>query len=133
MRGDSENLMSNRGDPPFIVGLGQGIVAPLLELVASVILSASFKISENLGGSPWYLFAIVAIVVIVDFVRNILLGLSHSEFALGNLIGNIIGIILFYAAISSISQEAATQSILLLVALVGSYIVGVILYFRSGS
>ncbi len=119
-------------DPPVLVGFGQGLVAPLLELIASVLISTSLKTAETINASSsMYMYAITGIVILIDFVRNILLGLSRSEFALGNLIGNIIGIIIFYAAIASISQEAATQSILLTITLGVSYAVGLYLYLKD--
>jgi uncharacterized membrane protein YdjX (TVP38/TMEM64 family) len=78
-------------------------------------------------GSP-NLSGFIVLISIVDFVRNILLGLSASQFALGNLIGNIFGIVLFYGLISSVSSEAANYSLLLTIILAISWGVGAYLW-----
>jgi hypothetical protein len=75
---------------------------------------------------------IAGIIIVIDFARNILIGLSHSQFALGNVVGNILGIIIFFPALSNTSPAVAGHSVLLAIALVASYGIGIYFYFRSG-
>ena len=114
----------------FVSGIVEGMVAPLLELLSSLLFSASLKVSESASGPTWYLGTIVVIVIIADFVRNVLLGVSRSQFALGNIFGNIAGLFIFFGVINSISKEAASESLLLTIALIASYGLGVYIYWR---
>ena len=116
----------------FGAGLGQGIVAPLFELIGSIMISASLKAAESVEGTSGYITSMIVIVTLADFARNILLGFSRTQFALGNLVGNIIGLILFFGAISSISQDAAAESLLLAIALIVSYALGLYIYWKRG-
>lgn len=117
--------------PPIIAGFVEGLLAPVSELIAAVLLTAGFQISQTTGGSSSFLALGAAIFLAIDFIRNIALGLSHSQFAIGSVAGNIFGIWIFYTAVASISQDAATESLLLTLALVISFIVGLVLLAHS--
>jgi hypothetical protein len=112
--------------PPIVAGFIEGLLAPLSELLIGIIITALNAVNSAMG-SP-NLSGFIALISIVDFVRNILLGLSASQFALGNLIGNIFGIVLFYGLISSVSSEAANYSMLLTIILAISWGVGAYLW-----
>jgi hypothetical protein len=112
--------------PPIVAGFIEGLLAPLVELVSGVMVTALNAVGSAMGSTN--LSGFVALISIADFVRNILLGLSASQFALGNLIGNILGIVLFYGSINSVSSEAANYSLLLAVILTISWVVGACLW-----
>lgn len=120
--------MSNSDAPPIVAGFFEGLFAPVLEVIFDVILTAFSKVSSTTGA--WIvLFAVLLFVM--DIVRNVLLGLKHNQFAIGNLAGNICGLFLFYGTISSISSEAANNSILLTAILASSLVIGIIIYVRG--
>jgi hypothetical protein len=119
--------MSSSDYPPIVAGFVEGLLAPIFELVFCVLVTALNAVSSATGSPNLALF--VALLSIMDIVRNIALGLSHSQFAIGNAVGNVFGLFLFYGAISSVSNEAANNSLLLTVILVVSLVIGIVITF----
>ena len=74
-----------------------------------------------------YLALIFTIIVTVDILRNIISSLSHTQFAVGNVIGNIFGLFVFYGAISVVSPESANSSLFWTIVMFVSLIVGILL------
>lgn len=123
--------MSENRTPPIIAGFIEGLMLPVVELMLTVLFLAGIKVVETANEDSSFLILTFIILGIADFARNILIGISTNQFATGSFIGNVFGLILFYSAISSVSQEAATQSVLLTIVLGISLGVGVYLrYFR---
>jgi hypothetical protein len=112
--------------PAFIAGFVEGLLAPVFELVVVVILSAFAQAGQGLstGAPPFYLF--LALLFIIDLVRSVAIGLSHSEFAVGNVIGNVFGIYIFYSSLSTVSAQAANDSLIFTVAMVVSFVLGLV-------
>lgn len=117
--------MSKNEYPPIVAGFIEGLLAPVFELIIDVFITALNSVSSATGAPNFLWF--IALFSIIDIVRNIIVCLSHSQFAIGNVIGNILGIVLFYGAISSVSQEAANSSLLLTIILTVSLIIGIVL------
>jgi hypothetical protein len=109
--------------PPIIEGFTEGLFAPLFELIVDVFVTALNSISSATGASSMVWF--IALFSIMDVLRNAVVCYFHSQFAIGNVFGNILGILLFYGAIKTVSPEAATSSLLLTIILVISLIIGI--------
>jgi hypothetical protein len=109
--------------PPIVLGFAEGLIAPVVELVIGVWVTALTAIGSAMGTPN--VTGFIALFSIVDVLRNIIACLLHTQFAIGNVIGNIFGIFLFYGSISSLSSEAANSSLLLTIILTISLIVGV--------
>ncbi len=117
--------------PPIILGFIEGLMAPILEVLIVMLLLVGSLIQQATNVNSPNIPLMASIFLIVDFVRNIIIGLSRSQFAVGNAIGNFLGLWLFLGVIGSVSPEAATNSILLAVALFFSLGISVYLYIRN--
>jgi hypothetical protein len=122
--------MSNR-TPAFIVGFGEGLFAPIVELLVGVLIGATLLVSDtvssatgaaNISNNIALTFTIIASV---DILRNIIISFSHSQFAVGNIAGNICGLFLFYGSISVISPESVNSSIFWTIIMLISLIIGI--------
>ena len=118
-------MEDDNGIMQFIGGAVEGFLAPIVELVSWALVTATNQISSLLGATNYsWLFVVISVI---DLGRNIVLSLANPKIALGNVIGSIIGIIVFFGAINAISQEAANSSVTLLIVLVISWIIGIII------
>jgi hypothetical protein len=122
--------MSNR-TPAIIVGFGEGFFAPIVELLVGVLIGATLLVSDtvssatgaaNISNNIALTFTIIASV---DILRNIIISFSHSQFAVGNIAGNICGLFLFYGSISVISPESVNSSIFWTIIMLISLIIGI--------
>lgn len=104
----------NNKEPPIIAGFIEGLLAPVFELLFCVVITALNAVSSTMG-SP-NLLGFVALLSIIDVVRNIGLGLSKSQFATGHLIGSIFGILLFFFLKTSTVKTIAVKNAALAVA-----------------
>jgi hypothetical protein len=111
--------------PPIVAGFIEGLFAPVVELVVGVIITSLTAASSAMGALN--MTGLIALISIVDILRNILSCLLHTQFAIGNVMGNIFGIVFFYGAISYVSSEAANSSLLLTIILAISLLVGVVI------
>jgi hypothetical protein len=118
-------------NPPIFLGFSEGLLMPITELISVTIISSFTLVSHGIGISSFEFSLLLVGLVIFDFARNIAIGLTHSQFATGNAIGAIFGIAIFYSSINLISPEAATDSLLLTVALVVSLAIGMIVAIRT--
>lgn len=116
--------------PPIIGGFIVGLLAPVFELIGSLMWSAFRSAAPDIWGTGILLSGAV-IIVVVDLFRNVIIGLSRSEFAVGNVFGSIIGLILFGGVIFQDSGEAFFESVLLTLALTGSFVLSLYLTFFS--
>jgi hypothetical protein len=112
----------NSDSPPIVAGFIEGLFAPVFELIFAVFATALNSVSTVTGAPNMGLF--FAVFGILDLTRSVLACLAHTQFAIGNVIGNFFGIWLFYGAIKDVSQEAANSSFLLTVILAISLIIG---------
>lgn len=118
--------MSRGNDyPPIVAGFIEGSFAPVVELVVGVMITSLTAVSSAMGAPN--MVGLIALVSIVDILRNTLSRLLHTQFAMENVIGNIFGIVFFYSAIGYVSPEAANSSLLLTMILAISLLVGVII------
>ena len=115
--------MSSANYPPIVGGFIEGLLAPFIELIIVVFATAVNSISSASGAINMLWF--FALFSIIDLLRNVLLCWLFTQFAKGNVIGNILGIFLFYEAINSVSPEAANYSLALTIILTFSLITGV--------
>lgn len=124
--------LSNR-PPAIIAGFTEGLFAPVVELVVGFMIGAVLLVSDTMSsatGTPNMsnsLNLVFIVISIVDILRNIFVSLSHSQFALGNVAGNVVGLFIFYGAISTVSPESANSSLLWTIVLLISLIVGIAL------
>jgi hypothetical protein len=119
-------LMSNgTNTPPIIAGFIEGLLAPVVELIIAVMVTALNAVNSATGSPDitWF----IALFSIMEILRSIFACILHTEFAIGNVIGNVFGIIIFYGAVSTISSEAANSSLLLTIILIISLILGIFL------
>lgn len=123
----------SRKPPAIITGFTEGLLAPVVELIMGFMVGAMLLVSDavsSIAGMPNpsnSLNLIFTAIVLVDFLRNILVSLSHNQFAIGNVAGNIFGLFLFYGAIASVSPESANSSLIWTIAMLFSLIVGIAL------
>lgn len=120
-------LRKGQSYPPIIAGFLEGLVAPVVELVVVSIISAFIRAANSINAPSTPLWLLLVGFLLVDYVRNVIVGLVGGSFAIGSLAGNILGLILFYNVVSVVSQEAATDSLLLTIALGGSLVLGAVL------
>ena len=122
--------MSNR-TPAMFAGFVEGLFAPVIELVVGVLISATLFISDAMSsasGTPSMSNNIAlafTLIATVDIIRNLIISYTHSQFALGNIIGNICGLFLFYGAINAVSPESANSSLLWTIVMLASLILGI--------
>ncbi|MCL4435315.1 MAG: hypothetical protein M1503_05510 [Thaumarchaeota archaeon] len=121
-----------RQDSIFIAGLVQGLSLPTIEMLVAVLASAGTLVF--FGGSvdsSSTLLLTFAVLLGLDVIRNVVIGLSHSRFSKGNIVGNVFGLGLFYLAVSAITSHVAAMSLLFTGLLAVSFAVGLIVYARS--
>jgi len=111
------------GYPRIVSGFIEGLLSPVLELIFGVFVTALNSISSSAAASSMVGF--IALFSVMDVLRNVLACYFHSQFAIGNVLGNVLGILLFYGAIKTISPEAATSSLPLTIILIISLIMGI--------
>lgn len=121
-----ENRYRNN-TPLFIVGLGEGLVAPIVELLISGLVTAINAISSATGIPSFTWF--IALFLLIDLARNILGCLWHTQYAIGHIIGSIFGIILCYGTVSLVNKEIANSSLLTTAILTISLAIGVVIAF----
>ncbi len=131
MRGSS---ITRRSTPsPFIAGFAEGFFSPVLELVFGILIGAALTVGEEASSATGTLnplpnFTLIFTVVsVIDIIRNIGSSLAHSSLAMGNVVGNIFGLFIFYGAISAVSQESATSSVFWTAIMAISLVAGIIL------
>jgi|SRR3989304_965193 len=118
--------------PVFIAGLVQGVSLPVIEMLVAILASAGTLVVFSSTVNPSLtLLLTFAVLLGLDLTRNITIGLSHSRFAKGNIIGNIFGLVLFYAAINTIAPHAAALSLLFTGVLAMSFAIGLAIYTHS--
>jgi len=116
--------MSGRNNyPPVVGGFIEGLLAPIIELVIDVFVTGLNSISSAAGAANVFWF--IVLFSIIDLLRNVIACSLHTQFAIGNIFGNIFGIFLFYEAIGAVSSEAANYSLPLTIILAISLITGV--------
>jgi hypothetical protein len=106
-------------------GFFEGLFAPLGELMISLAFTIGFTTIESTGGDPWMLVLFMIVLGAVDVLRNIIIGLRHSAFTVGHIIGSVFGLMIFLAALASISADASAYSLALTIILIVSFCVGV--------
>lgn len=125
--------MSSNRTPAIFVGFGEGFLAPIVELVVGVLIGATLLVSETVSSAtgtaniPNNIGLTFTIIASVDIIRNIIISFSHSQFAIGNIAGNICGLFLFYGSISVVSPESANSSVFWTIIMLISLIIGVFL------
>ena len=107
----------------IVSGFIEGLLAPVLELIFGVLVTALNSISPATGASSMVWF--IALFAIIDILRNVVACYFRAKFALGNVFGDILGILLLYWAIKKVSPEASTSSLPLTIILIISLIMGV--------
>jgi flagellar biosynthesis protein FliR len=120
-------LFEQRGrgkTPLIIVGFGEGLVGPVVELMISGLITAVVAVSSATGAPnmTWF-FGLFATA---DLVRNIVGCILHTQYAIGHVAGSIFGIAICYGGISLINKEVADSSLLTVVILTVSLVIGII-------
>ncbi len=124
--------LSRQEYPLFIAGLVQGVSLPVIEMLVAVLASAGTQVFFRSTIDPSLTLQLtVAVLLALDLSRNIVIGLSHSRFAKGNIIGNTFGLGLFYATIHAITPAAAAMSLLFTGVLAISFAIGLVMYTRA--
>ncbi len=122
--------MSNQ--TPILAGFVEGLFAPVIELVVGVMIGAVLFVSDTMSsvaGTPSMSNTIAltfTLIAIVDIIRNIVVSFLHSQFAIGNVAGNILGLFIFYSAISTVSPESANSSVFWTAIMLVSLIIGIV-------
>ncbi|MGA2681855.1 MAG: hypothetical protein ABSF44_08660 [Candidatus Bathyarchaeia archaeon] len=116
--------------PPIVIGFAEGLLAPIFELVISILVASAIAINSATG-SP-NLTWVISLFFLMDFARNVISCLLHTQYAIGHVAGSIFGIILFYGAISFVSREVANSSLLITIILIVSLFVGVCIAVWQG-
>ncbi len=116
----------------IIAGFVQGISLPVIEMIVAALVSAGtlFFAQETVGSFSTLLLTFM-ILLTFDLIRNVSIALFSPQLAKGNIIGNVLGILIFYASVNSISQEAAIVSLLFTSVFAASLIIGIIIYSRT--
>lgn len=126
--------MTERGSVPrFVGGLIEGFFAPVVELVVGVLIGASITISDTMSSATGTqnvspnISLIFTVIAVVDILRNIISCLFHTQWAIGNVIGNIFGLFVFYNAISFVSPESADSALFWTIVMTASLVIGVVI------
>ena len=101
---------SENKKPFIIVGLGEGLIAPIVELLISGLITAANTISSATGCPNLTLFFVL--FALMDLVRNIVGCLLHTQYAIAHVIGSIFGIAICYSTISLVNTKVANSSLL---------------------
>lgn len=123
-------MYEGRKTPAIILGFAEGFLAPVIELVVGIMIGATLLISDTMSSTTGtsslsnYITLIFTIIACVDILRNIIISLSHTQFAIGNVAGNIVGLFIFYGAIHVVSLESANSSLFWTIVMLLSLIIG---------
>jgi len=126
-------MYESRKTPAIILGFVEGFLAPVFELVIGILIGASLLVSSSMSsatGTPSlsnYISLIFTIIAGVDILRNIFASLMHTQFAIGNVVGNVFGLFIFYGAIHVVSPESANSSMFWTIVMLFSLIIGICL------
>ncbi len=116
-------------DSPLIKELISGFFNPVIELCIGTMIGALIIVGESLAsstGAPNLLSNIPLILTltsIVDYVKDIYRAFKHTELAVGNVIGNVLGLFIFYGAINAASPESAIASLIWIIVMIISLFV----------
>ena len=94
------------------------------------VLSRVLTILPNQNSTPQYVLLFVMAILTIDLIKNIGIGISRSDFAKGNLLGDLIGLLIFLQTISIIFPEAADESVIMTVVLFLSLVLSAVLVGR---
>jgi hypothetical protein len=133
MRETSQGVPRGRGrndTPPIVAGFIEGLLAPILELFSALILSAAQSSSTSFF-STGIIASDALVLLLVDFTRNVIIGSSRSQFAVGNIVGNVFGLLIFGGVVLQDSGEAIVESVFLTAALLVSFLLSVYLTLRD--
>jgi len=128
-------MYESRKTPAIVLGFAEGFLAPVIELVAGIMIGAFLLVSSSIGAATGipslsnYTSLIFTTIACVDILRNIFASLMHAQFAIGNVVGNVFGLLIFYGAIRVISPESANSSIFWTIVMLLSLIIGICLTF----
>jgi len=119
--------------PVIVTGFIEGLFAPVSELILSVFITTGYLFLDimrsGIGASN--IFNIMSLtfglIILIDFIRNIIIALMANQFAIGNIIGNFFGLFIFYGAISAASPESAYTSVFGTTIMSLSLIIGIII------
>lgn len=133
-------MYESKRTPAIVAGFAEGFLAPVVELLAGILIGASLLISDTMSsatGTPSLsnnLTLIFTIIACVDILRNIFVSFSHTQFAIGNVAGNVFGLFVFYGAIGVVSPESANSSLFWTIVMLVSLIIGIIVtVWKTGS
>lgn len=108
----------SRGKTPIIiVGFGEGLVSPVIELLISGLITAFSAVSSATGAPNLTWFFVV--FATIDLLRNIAGCLLHTQYAIGHVVGSIFGIAICYSSINLINREVASSSLLTTLVMTG--------------
>jgi hypothetical protein len=96
-------------------GFSEGLVVPLVEFIASILITTAILISNTIPASsqnpPYFIPLMLLLFALMNIVENLVIGLGKIAYALSYCVGVGVGIYLFAPAIMSAYPQAVGSSI----------------------
>jgi len=99
----------------LIAGFSEGLIAPLLEFIASILITTAILVSDSLPASsqniPYFIPLTLLLFAIMNIVENLVIGLGRIPYAVAYCVGVMAGLYLFAPAIVTAYPQAVGSSI----------------------
>lgn len=130
-------MAENNAYSTIVGGFFEGLLAPILELIIALIVAGfmtTFESLQSITGASTVVLSYseyIALIGLIDILRNVLFNVLHPGIATGNVLGSICGIFLFYSVIVSASPDAAGSVLITTVILFVSWLLGVYVWYKK--
>jgi hypothetical protein len=99
----------------LIAGFCEGLIAPLLELIASIFITITLLIQQSLPASsqdmPYFIPLMLFLFAVMNIIENLVIGLRKIPYALSYCVGVGVGLYFFAPAIMNSYPQAVGSSL----------------------